>query len=203
MKPEDNKIIKTLIKEARRCMDEGYYEEAISKLQKCLSMGIGLKDKLAVFNELGYCFLHLGWFEDAAKIYNKILEVNPSDNDSRFFRASAYASFKWNDEAIQELKIILTSDPTDVLAWHDLALCYRSKGWRQEAIEEMRTAKKYAETYGNPEEKEVIESSLKNLEEEIETGGDDETKNALLKLILALIIKRRLKIKKRVKGDKS
>ena len=53
--PEDKKIIKTLIKEARRCMDEGYYEEAISKLQKCLSMDIGLKDRLAVSNELGYC----------------------------------------------------------------------------------------------------------------------------------------------------
>ena len=201
--PEDKKIIKTLIKEARRCMDEDYYEEAISKLQKCLSMDIGLKDRLAVFNELGYCFLRLGWFEDAVKTYKQILEVNPSNNDSRFFIASAYASLKWIDEAIQELKIILASDPTDVLARHDLALCYRSKGWRQEAIEEMRTAKKYAETYGNPEEKKVIESSIKNLEEETENGGDDETKNALLKLILALIIKRRLKIKKRAKGDKS
>jgi len=199
--PEDKKIIKTLIKEARRCMDEGYYEEAISKLQKCLSRDIGLKDRLAVSNELGYCSLRLGWFEDAVKIYNQILEVNPSDNDSRFFRASAYLSLKWTDEAIQELKIILESDPTDVLARHDLALCYRSKGWMQESLEEMRTARKYAATYGNPEEKEVIESSLKNLEEEIETGGDDETKNALLKLILALVIKRRLK--KRAKKDKS
>jgi hypothetical protein len=58
----------------------------------------------------------------------------------------------------------------------------------EESLEEMREAKKYAETYGNPEEKEVVESSLKNLEEEIENGGDDETTNALLRLILALII---------------
>lgn len=195
--------ISILIEEARHCMDEGYYEEAISKLQKCLSMDIELEDRLSVFDELGYCFLRLGWYEDAVKTYNQILEVNPSDNNSRFFRASAYASLKWTDEAIQELKIILVSDPTDVLARHDLALCYRSKGWKQESLEEMRTAKKYAETYGNPEEKEVVESSLKNLEEETENGDDDETKNALLRLILALVIKRRLKVKKMVKGDKS
>jgi tetratricopeptide (TPR) repeat protein len=201
--PEDKKIIKTLIKEVRHCMDEGYYEEAISKLQKCLSMDIELKDRLSVFDELGYCFLRLGWYETAVKTYDQILKVNPSDNDSRFYRASAYASLKWIDEAIQELKIILASDPTDVLARHDLALCYRSKGWMQESLEEMKTAKKYAETYSNPEEKEVVESSLKNLEEEIENGDDDETKNAFLKLILALIIKRRLKIKKRARGDKS
>lgn len=180
-------------------MDEGYYEEAIPNLQKCLSMDIGIKDRMAVFNELGYCFLRLGWFEDAVKIYNQILKVNPSDNDSRFFRTSAYLSLKWTDEAIQELKIILASDPTDVLARHDLALCYKAKGWMQESLEGMRAAKKCAETYGNPEEKEVIESSLKNLEEEIENGSDDETKNTLLRLILALVIKRRLK--KRAKGD--
>jgi hypothetical protein len=72
----------------------------------------------------------------------------------------------------------------------------------QDSLEEMRTAKKYAEIYGNQEEKEVVESSLKNLEEEIENGDDDKTKNALLKLILALIIKRRLKIRQR-KGEKS
>jgi tetratricopeptide (TPR) repeat protein len=181
-------------------MNEDYYQEAKSKLQKCLSMDIGPKDRLAVFNELAYCFLRLGWFEGAAKTYDQILKVNPSDNDSRFFRASAFASLKWLDEAIQELKIILASDPTDVLARHDLALCYRSKGWMQESLEEMRSASKYAQAYGSPDEREIIESSLKNLEEEIETGGDDETREALLKIILALIIKRRLKIKN--KGER-
>lgn len=191
------------IEEAHHCIEQGYYEEAVSKLQKCLRMGVRFEeDRLSVLNELGYCFLRLGWYEDGVKTYNQILEVNPSDNDSRFFRASAYASLKWIDEAIQELKIILASDPTDVLARHDLALCYRSKGWMQESLEEMRTAKKYAETYGNSEEKEVVESSLKHLEEDIENGDDDETKNTLLRLILALIIKRRFKVKQR-KGDRA
>jgi tetratricopeptide (TPR) repeat protein len=195
--PEDKKIIRSLIEEARHCMDEAYYEEAISKLQKCLRMDIEFEDRLSASGELGYCFLRLGWYKDAVETYNQIIEADPLDNDSRFFRASAYLSLKWTDEAIQELKIILASDSTDVLARHDLALCYRSKGWIQESLEEMKTAKQYAETYGNQEEKEVIESSLKNLEEEIETGGDDETKAALLKLILALIIKRRLNLKRR------
>ena len=73
-------------------MDEGCYEEAIPNLQKCLRMDIAFEDRLSVFDELGYCFLRLGWYEDAVKTYEQILEVNPSDNDSRFFRASAYAS---------------------------------------------------------------------------------------------------------------
>jgi tetratricopeptide (TPR) repeat protein len=188
--------ISIFIEEVHRFIEQGFYNEAVSELQKCLRMEIGFENRLSVLDELGYCFLRLGWYEDAVRTYNQILEVKPSDNDSRFFRASAYASLKWIDEAIQELKTIIASDPTDVLARHDLALCYRSKGWMQESLEEMRTAKRYAETYGNPDEKEVVESSLKNLEQEIENGGDDGTKNALLRLILALIIKRRLKIKK-------
>jgi tetratricopeptide (TPR) repeat protein len=194
---EYKEIIKTLIEEAHHFIEQGYYEDAVSKLQKCLRMEIEFEDRLSVLDELGYCFMRLGWYEDAVKTYNQILEVNPTDNDTRFFRASAYASLKWIDEAIKELKIILASDTTDILARHDLALWYRSKGWMRESLEEMRTAKKYAETYGSSEEKEVVESSLEHLEEEIENGGDDETKNALLRLILALMIKRRLKIKKR------
>ena len=96
--------------------------------------------RAAILNELGYCFLRLGWFEDAVKIYKEYLEFLPSDNDGRFFLASPYASLKWTSDAMQELRTILDSDPHDVLAHHDLALCYRDMGWMKESLEEMKIA---------------------------------------------------------------
>ena len=139
--------------------------------------------------------LKLGWFEEAAKAYVEYLRTRPSDNDGRFFLASAYASMKWTDEAITELKTILASDPTDVLARHDLALCYRDKGWLKESLQEMRMANEYAATYGNVEEKEIIKTSLNHIEEEIQAGDDDWTKETFLLLILLATLMKRSRLK--------
>jgi tetratricopeptide (TPR) repeat protein len=112
--------------------------------------------RTAILDDLGYCFLKLGWFEEAIKVYTQLLKANPANNDSRFFLASAYASLKWTGDAIEELSTILTSDPNDVLARHDLALCYRNMGWMKESLEEMKIAHTKAMIYGNCEEKEIV-----------------------------------------------
>jgi tetratricopeptide (TPR) repeat protein len=185
-------IIDEFIKEAHQLVDQGYYEEAIVKLQKCLRWVDKQGKGAAILYDLGYCFLRQGWYEEAVKIYSQLLLINPLDNDARFFRASAYASLKWTDEAIKELKIILTSDPKDVLARHDLALCYRDKGWIRESLDEMRRANACAMLYGETDEKEIVGSSLSHLEDETENGDDDKRSNILLLLLLALINKRRM-----------
>lgn len=194
----DPEIIYMIMREARRLRDQGYYEEAATEFQRCLRLECDAVKKVAIFGDIGYCFLRLGWYEDAVRIYAACLKICPTDNDTKFFLASAFASLKWTDEAIAELKIILKSVPTDVLARHDLSLCYRDKGWLRESLEEMRKANEYAATYGNAEEKEIVKSSLGHIEEEIEERDEDGTKEAFLLLILlATVLKRsRLKVRK-------
>jgi tetratricopeptide (TPR) repeat protein len=153
--------------------------------------------KAVILGDIGYCFLRLGWYEDAVKAYTQYLQIYPTDNDARFFLASAYASLKWTDEAIAELKGILATDPTDVLARHDLALCYRDKGWLRESLEEMRKASDYAATYGNAEEKEIVKSSLGHIEEEVQDGDEDGSKETFLLLILLATVMKRSKLKSR------
>jgi len=193
----DPEIISLLRREARRLTDQGYYEEAAIKLRTCLQMECDTVKKAPILGNIGYCFLRLGWYEDAVKAYTQYLEICPSNNDARFFLASAYASLKWIDEATTELNTILRSDPTDVLARHDLSLCYRDKGWLRESLEEMRKANEYAVTYGNAEEKEIINSSLGHIEEEVQDGDEDGTNETFLLLILLATVMKRSKLKTR------
>ncbi|NWG03602.1 MAG: tetratricopeptide repeat protein [Syntrophaceae bacterium] len=187
----DPKMIFVITKEGHWLIDQGCYEEAAIEFLKCLPLERDPLKRKTSLKELGYCYLRLGWFEDAVKIYKELLESYPHYADIRFYLASAYASLKWTDEAIAELKTILRSDPTDVLARHDLGLCFRDKGWLRESLEEMRKANEYAATYGNAEEKEIVKSSLGHIEEEIQEGDEDGTKEAFLLLILlATVLKR-------------
>jgi hypothetical protein len=107
--------------------------------------------------------------------------------------ASAYASLKWTGDAIKELRTILASDPNDVLGHHDLALCYRDLGWMKESLEEMKIANAKAMIYGNTNEKEVVKSSLVNLQQEIENGDED----SFLSLVLLLAIIKKMGHRKR------
>ncbi len=61
----------------------------------------------------------------------------------------------------------------------------------KESLEEVKIACTKAMIYGNPEEKEVIISSLANLEHEIENGDEDGSRDALLFFVLLIIIIRR------------
>jgi len=192
-----HQIISVLMKEARHSMDHEHFEDAVLKLQRCLQLEDEPESRAAILHDLGYCFLKLGWFEEAVNAYTEYLKILPSDNDGRFFLASAYASLKWTGDAIEELRTILSTDLNDVLAHHDLGLCYRDLGWMKESLEEMKIANAKAMIYGNPEEKEVVKSSLVNLEQEIENGDEDGSNGALLFFILLISIIKRLKSKTR------
>jgi tetratricopeptide (TPR) repeat protein len=183
-----NEFISFLMNEARHSIDYGHFEDAVIKLQRCLRLENEPESRLIILNSLGYCFLRLGWFEEAVKVYTESLRADPFDNDSRFYLASAYASLRWTADAIKELRTILSTDPNDVLAHHDLALCYRDMGWMKESLEEMKKAKAKAMAYGNTEERKVVISSLAHLEHEVENGDEDGSKEVLLFLILLLAI---------------
>jgi len=179
--------------EASHLIDQGYYEEAIPKLNHCLQMENELSVRQTILCELGYCFLAMGWYEDAVRIFSQYLQTSPFDNDARFYLASAYASLRWLDESIIELKKILALDPTDVLTYHALGLCYRDKGWLKDSLEIMKAAKEQAVVYGTEEEKEIVEESLADLEKEIEEGEEDKLREGfLLAILLAALKKRRI-----------
>jgi tetratricopeptide (TPR) repeat protein len=194
-----HQIISVLMKEARHSMDHEHFEAGVIKLQRCLQLEDEPKGKLPILDDLGYCFLKLGWFEEAIKVYTQLLEANPSDNDSRFFLASAYASLKWTGDAIEELRAILATDPNDVLARHDLALCYRNMGWMKESLEEMKIAEANVMIYGNADENEVVKSSLAHLEHEIQNGDEDGNRNVFLLLVLLMMVQKRKNLKARMK----
>jgi tetratricopeptide (TPR) repeat protein len=190
-----SELIGALFGEARHLIEQGDHECAVRIFQKCLHLGPEPKMRASILNESGYCCLRLGWFQEAATSFSEYLKIHPLDNDGRFFLASAYASMKWTDEAMEELRNILRIDPTDVLAHHDLALCFRNKGWLKESLEEMTKANEYAATYGNAEEKEIVKSSLKHIEEEIQDGDEDGTRETFLLLILLATIMKKSKLK--------
>jgi tetratricopeptide (TPR) repeat protein len=192
-----HQIISVLMKEARHSMIHEHFEDAVLKLQRCLQLEDEPEWRAPILNELGYCFLKLGWFEEAVKVYTQLFKANPADNDSRFYLASAYASLKWTNAAIEELRTILSTDLNDVLAHHDLGLCYRDLGWMKESLEEMKIANAKAMIYGNPKEKEVVKSSLSNLEEEMENGDEDGSQDSFLSLILLLTIIKKIGHRKR------
>ena len=188
-------IISVLMNKARHSMDHEHFEDAVIKLQQCLQLENEPESRATILNDLGYCFLRLGWFEQAVKIYTQLLKANPADNDSRFFLASAYSSLKWTRDAIEELRIILSTDPNDVLARHDLALCYRDMGWMKEALQEMKRAETSAMIYGDADENEVVKNSLAHLGKEIENGDNERAKGTFLLLFLLMMINTRRKLK--------
>jgi tetratricopeptide (TPR) repeat protein len=190
-----HRIISTLMKVARHSMDYDHFEDAVIKLQRCLQLENEPESRTTILNDLGYCFLRLGWFEEAVKVYTELLRADPFDNDSRFYLASAYASLKWTGDAIKELRTILASDPNDVLAYHDLALSYRDLGWMKESLENMKKAHSKATLYGNTEERIVVKSSFAHLEHEIENGDEDGSKEVLLFFILLSVINKEKKVK--------
>ena len=192
-----HQIISVLMKEARHSMDHEHFEDAVLKLHRCLQLEDKPMGRLPILDDLGFSFLKLGWFEEAVKIYKEYLKLLPSDNDGRFFLASAYASMKWTGDAIEELRTILASDPNDVLARHDLGLCYWNMGWMKESLEEMKMSHTKAMIYGNPEEKEVVISSLTHLEHEIENGDEDGSKKAFIFFILPIVINKGRKVRLR------
>jgi hypothetical protein len=67
----------------------------------------------------------------------------------------------------------------------------------KESLEEMKIANAKAMIYGNPEEKEVVKSSLVNLEHEIENEDEDGNRNVFLLFILLMMVKKRKNLKTR------
>lgn len=192
MREEIHDNIEKLLDEADNLIDQRYYEAAIPKLKYCLRFEDDSLIRGSIVFHLGYCYIMMGWYNEAVKIYTQHLKDFSEDNDIRFALASAYGSMSWTDESINELKKIIELDPTDVLAYHDLGLCYKDKGWIKESLETLNFAKENALIYGDDEEKELIEKTLANLEKEIGEGEKDK-----FRMIILLAMLLRVKKKKR------
>jgi len=69
-------------------------EDILIRLQRRFQLEGESESRPNILNELDYCFLRLGRFEEAVKVDTESVGVNPFDNDSRFYLASAFASLK-------------------------------------------------------------------------------------------------------------
>jgi tetratricopeptide (TPR) repeat protein len=85
---ETHQSISVLMNEARHSMDHGHFDDVLLKLRRCLQLEDEPESRAIILNDLGYCLLKLGTFEEAIKVHTKLLEADPLDNDSRFFLAT-------------------------------------------------------------------------------------------------------------------
>jgi hypothetical protein len=74
-------------------------------------------------------------------------------------------------------------------------------GWMKEALEEMKIAEANAVVYGNADENEVVESSLAYLQQEIENGGENGSKDIFLFVVLLIMVYKRKNLKRRTKPE--
>ena len=74
-----HQIISVLMKEARHSMNHEHFEDAVIKLQWCLQLEEEPEWRPSILDKLGYCFLRLGWFEEAVNFYTEYYKILPSD----------------------------------------------------------------------------------------------------------------------------
>ncbi len=67
-----SELIRALFDEARHVIEQGDHECAVKMLQKCLHLGPEPKMRASILNDLGYCCLRLGWFEEAATVVYRV-----------------------------------------------------------------------------------------------------------------------------------
>jgi len=94
-----HQIISVLMKEARHSMDHEHFEDAVIKLQRCLQLEDEPESRTNILNDLSYCFLKLGSFEEAVKIYTQLhndhfsLELNSVYPRPRVHKNCRWARF--------------------------------------------------------------------------------------------------------------
>jgi tetratricopeptide (TPR) repeat protein len=85
--------------------------------------------------ERAYDFLNEGEIEHALQLYDKILQINPTDIHALNYKGLALASLGHYDEAIQWYDKVLKIDPTNVSALNNKGVALYNLGHYDEAIQ--------------------------------------------------------------------
>jgi len=105
--------------------------------------------EIGEFYKIAKKALEAGQLEEAAAQYRKILEINPSSEDSHFGLAVALARQNRDDEAVQEYQEALRLMPNYAEVHNNLGNLLAKQGKLTEAIDHFQTALKITPDYAS------------------------------------------------------
>lgn len=104
-----------------------YYEQVVA-----LHEASGTNPSAAVLQNLSQIYLSLENFERAETYYERAIEVNPEDLESRSALAYIYAQQQRFEDGIQQHLYILQRQPENYNSWQNLAVLYQeSQQWAE------------------------------------------------------------------------
>lgn len=84
--------------------------------------------------------LKLGWYKDAAREFNKVLELNPEHIDARFHMGEIYQAQERYEDSVAELKKAISLRPGFTEAHYNLGKTYKKLERYEEAAAEFEKA---------------------------------------------------------------
>lgn len=88
-----------------------------------------------------------GRYREAAEIYRRLVEADPTDAALRASLAGALGALGLYDQALAELTRSIALEPLNVEAYHNRAVIYERRGEGEKALADYRTAVRYQPQY--------------------------------------------------------
>ncbi len=124
-----------------------------------------LPDDPDVLYKIASRHLYNGNLEEAIKLFNKVLSINPEHKLALFDLGSAYSRLGNYDSAIKCWRKVVSIDPNFIRAHFNLGLLYERVGRLSEAISELQIALSLVRTSGSPTSMEArIEKEIERLQ---------------------------------------
>jgi arylsulfatase A-like enzyme/Tfp pilus assembly protein PilF len=129
--PKDKLRVYELISAGSQNVANGRYREALPQLERVIRMEPGMR---MAWSMLGRCYFELNRFESARKAFQKILENQPEDLNSRFYLAAC--GYRQKDWIASEagFKQVLEKDGNYAPAHLYLGFIYQARGDKDSAL---------------------------------------------------------------------
>jgi tetratricopeptide (TPR) repeat protein len=115
------------------------YKEAVKNLEISLTTKLDAQRSLAISNR-GLIPSILGRYEEALKIYDRALELNPKNDRAIADRGRIYKSRKQYIEALEDFNLAIKLNPQDALVIAGRGEIYKSLKRNKEALEDFTSA---------------------------------------------------------------
>ncbi len=97
-------------------------------------------NKVRPYNNLGIAYKHKGMYDEAIRVYQKVISINPDHANTHTNLGLVYAKKEMYEEAIREHHKALVIKPDFAEAYGNLGNAYSAKGMYNEAIREHKKA---------------------------------------------------------------
>jgi putative PEP-CTERM system TPR-repeat lipoprotein len=116
------------------------YKNDFNGSEAALRQSIALRPTIGAFYFLGMAYYQQGQDELALSQFQRVLDNQPSNIQSRLFLALIHLRKKRPDNAISELKLILQDHPDHAIAHNLLGSAYLQSGMTDEGMKELNKA---------------------------------------------------------------